>query len=164
MTYRPYSWLDRQQQDQPHHLQLRELLLEVLYRQQWFDQWKIGQNDWRLPPQHDNLRKKVQKISKWYDMRKKQFASLPEILPMEDRASNTWALEILGTQSMPNAVSFFLAKASMRSLFCPGYKKEYRMPPSLNNLTSSILGWRNLRTMSWLKAVFLSTILAPEAS
>ena len=46
------------------------------------------------------------------------------MLAIEERASNTWALEILGTQSMPKAVSFLVARALIRSGFWPGYRKE----------------------------------------
>ena len=41
-------------------------------------------------------------------------ALYPLRLPIKDKASNTWALEILGTQSIPNAVSFFSARVLAR--------------------------------------------------
>ena len=86
------------------------------------------------------------------------------MFPMEDKASKVCALEILGTQSMPKAVSLFLAKASTRSLFWAGYKNEYRIPSSLKWAVSLIDGARIFKTKSDLKAAALSTILAPEAS
>ncbi len=47
-------------------------------------------------------------------------ARYPEMLLMEESASKTCALEILGTQSIPKAVSFLLASSSIRDAFCFG--------------------------------------------
>ena len=70
------------------------------------------------------------------------------MLAIEDRASKTWALLILGTQSMAKAVIFLAASWSISSLFCAGYRKLMRVPFSRNFSTSSLRGPRTLRTMS----------------
>ena len=127
------------------------------YRQQWSGRWRICRTGWRPRPQRGSLRCwplrttrrkpengekckiESEKVSKLLDAKHLDNQPLPSFrssightrITIWTCFSNTWALEILGTQSMPKAVRFFWPRALIRSGFCPGYRNEYRIPSSL---------------------------------
>lgn len=78
------------------------------------------------------------------------------MLAIEERASNTCARLMRGTQSMAYTVILFWANFSISSLFWAGYKKLINVPFSRNFSTSSSNGPRTFKIMSELKTSLTS--------
>jgi hypothetical protein len=91
-------------------------------------------------------------------------ALYPAMFAIDERASYVWALESLGTYSIPKDVIFLELRISRSGLFWAGLMKLMRPASFFIFWTSSEVGGRTFKIKSELRASSLLTILAPTFS